>query len=322
MGNVDTDGKGDRSELEDLQILISRFPTDQPVRIQGVPSLVVAEGFREGSRRLSPSRDEVDNKLIEAIPRYIAVANSDVVEAVEFPGLYGLVEFSRSLNRSQVRLQDCITYGGRLFDFVFHRAIRDLLRRLASRGRDLRVTIATSSPELAVLPWEILCDAPPGRLPSFLCYQPNLYLVRSLRVFNRADFGRINLGDSKPGGGGPRENDLRILLVTANPPDLSQIDVETEEKMVRIILEEPPELPSVQLEVLHRASAQTLSAALTQFRPHIVHLACHGTYNEDEDLGFLALHSTTDPDRHDPVNSYRFASRRSRPDLATSLPFS
>ena len=102
---------------------------------------------------------------------------------------------------------------------------------------------------------------PRGQFPSFLCYQPKLYLARSLRVFNRAHFFSTH-PTRRSGAAGPAgvegSGATDLLFVTANPLDLPRIDVETEEKMLRFILQEPPELPGVQLEVLHQANAETL----------------------------------------------------------------
>jgi CHAT domain-containing protein len=132
-----------------------------------------------------------------------------------------------------------------------------------------------------------------------------VHLIRSLRLFNRAEFAAAALGD---------KDAIRVLLVTASPGGLGQIDTFKEERMLRFIIEESPNLGNVRLEVLHDATVQRLRDTLLRFKPHIVHMACHGGYNQEEDLGFVALVSPDDPSREDLVNSYRFATLIQEPE--------
>lgn len=292
----------------DLQIFIGRSSSISTSPYAGLPSFVFLHGRRPASREAAGHRVEdkaVPEGQAERVS-YIVIANSEVVETVAFPfSEEEILTTIRRLEADHLRMQDCVSFGIRLFDFLFHRAVRDLYREVsakAMRGRSrrkLRITIATSAPELAVLPWETMCDTYPRLLPSFLCHQPHIRLVRALRLFNRASFeeGKA-LGDEKS---------LRILTVTASPPGTVPIDVGMDEKILKFITEKAPRLERVELEVCKDATIVSLREHLHAFRPHIVHLACHAGYDPEEDLGFVALNSTREDQSAENINAFRLA---------------
>jgi len=168
----------------DLQIFLTRSPGHKPSKYEGLPSFTMSN---KGWRHQHSSKEEHE---LQTELGYIAIANSNVVEEVTLPFSLGevseMMQKLESLNR--VKLMDCMEFGERLFNFAVHGSIRDLFRSLSNQGKILRVTIATVVPELAVLPWELMCDTKSGSFPQFLCYQPNIRLCRSLHLFNRADF--------------------------------------------------------------------------------------------------------------------------------------
>jgi DNA integrity scanning protein DisA with diadenylate cyclase activity len=280
----------------DLQIFIGRIPGEQPDSYEGIPTLIVAEGPSTVTRDFADSSPATQEQA--HLSTYIIVANSEVVEVAHFPfPSKAVIRMIRSLTANQTRLQECISFGARLFDFVFQRSIRDVLRRIQDKGGKLRITLATNSPELTYVPWELLCDTCPGELPSFLSYQKEIHLIRSLRVFNRSQFELNRLGS---------QDTIKVLLVTASPRRLGHIDTETEEKMLQFVLDSVHSV-RVEFEKIHDATVQRLRDALLDFRPHIVHLASHGGFNDEDGLGFVALVSDDDPSSFDLVNSYRFA---------------
>jgi hypothetical protein len=292
----------------DLQIFIGRSSSTSASPYAGLPSFVFLHGRRPASRDTAShhAEDEVMPRGQVEGTNYIVVANSEVVESVSFPfSEEEILTTIRRLETDRLRMQDCVGFGIRLFDFIFHRAVRDLYREVSAKalrgkkGRKLRITIATSTPELAVLPWETMCDTYPRLLPSFLCHQPHIRLVRALRLFNRASFeeGKA-LGD---------DEGLRILTVTASPPGTSPIDVSMDEKILNFIIGKSPMLERVQLEVCRDATIVSLRKHLYAFRPHIVHLACHAGYDVNEDLGFVALNSSKEEQAAEHVNAYRLA---------------
>jgi hypothetical protein len=222
--------------------------------------------------------------------RYIAIANSEVVDAFEPPcSDDDIKKIIYDLAANSTHLNDCTDFGSALFDSLFRRSIRDLYRDLVnsaeSSGDTIRLTIATAVPSLMIIPWELLCFSRTGVLPRFLIYDPHTYLTRSLRLCDRARFSSMSLGDEE----------LRVLLVSANPMRTSMIDVDTEERMLRYIIEESPRLGSIQFQHLRDTSVNRLRQTLVDFQPHIVHFACHGIYARNEGVGMLALAAEEEP---------------------------
>ncbi|HEY9626095.1 MAG TPA: CHAT domain-containing protein [Coleofasciculaceae cyanobacterium] len=285
----------------DLQIFLTRSPGHKPSKYEGIPSFTMSnESWRHYTYRDAQYASKEEHQLQSELG-YIAIANSNVVEEVTLPFSLGEVsEMMQKLNFNRVKLMDCMEFGERLFNFAIHGSIRDLFRSLSDQSKILRVTIATVVPELAVLPWELMCDTKSGSFPQFLCYQPNIRLCRSLHLFNRKDFISKSLGESN--------SKLKILLVTADPLVDNPLDCDTEERMFRFVLDEAPSLRDVELRVLHNANINSLRDALNKFKPHILHLSCHGGYDKDENLGFIVLTSPREANKPDFVNSYRLAS--------------
>lgn len=288
----------------DLQIFISRSDDLSSHQFEVLPSLpfVSARTNREASPAPAHQNEVSEESPIQQI-QYTVVANSEVVETVNLP--FTGEEIQKTivdLDRSKLGMHACIDFGIRLFDFVFHRAVRDLYRDLLKRseqeGRKLRVTVATSAPELAVLPWEIMCDSYPRLLPSFMCHSSHLLLARALRLFNRAEFKETPLGDG---------DEVRILVVMASPEEIAPIDVDMDGRLLQFILEREPSVKGVRLDFLPDATVVSLRRRLHEFRPHIVHIACHAGYDSQEDLGFVALVSARDGASVDRIHSYRLS---------------
>lgn len=292
----------------DLQIFLGRAPGRISTNYPGIPSLFGggrSQSARNHTRNIAPDRSSEHNteRDLRSIPDYLAIANSEAIEGIdlEIP-VEQAISLSESLAMNDLRWLDCVEFGNRLFDFIFHRSIRDLFRSLRMNQiekQGLRLTIATQVPELMFLPWELMCDTRPGMLPDFLCYHPRIHLCRSLRIFNRAEFAETPLGLN--------DEKLRILLVTASPGSLSPIDVRTEERMLRFVLSEYPGLDNVELQIISNADVNSLRDRLFLFRPHIVHVACHGGFDSENSLGFIVLSRPGDSERHDLVHAFRFA---------------
>jgi len=293
-------------QCHDLQIFIDRTPSEVPRspevadQAEGPPA-VAARDVR--FRDFIPTQEHQEQQQGSVIAsRYITIANSEVVEAFEFPFSNDEVrKFIYSLAANKAHLNDCTDFGAALFDALFRRSIRDLYRDLVksaeSSGATFRLAIATAVPSLMIVPWELLCLSRTGALPHFLIYNPQTYLTRSLRLFDRARFSAMSLGNEE----------LRILLVSANAIRDKPIDVATEEQMLRYVVEETPHLGGVQFQHLRDASVNKLRRALADFQPNIVHFACHGIYARDEGGGMLALAAEDDPNAVDPIDAYRFA---------------
>ncbi len=286
----------------DLQIFITRTPGSQG-SFEDFPSILVTGGGQRENQSVysQPSILNQQNDNVQNLPQYIAIANSNVIENIELPfNSKEILNFITGLSSNRIKLKGCINFGSKLFDFVFHRSIRDLFRKLIAEDQFLRITIATNIPELSFLPWEVMCDTQPGILPQFLCHSSSIHLSRALHLFDRKEFKITKLGDDN------EVHSLRILLVTANP-DGKYLDFEAEERLLNFIIHDDPELKNVDFEVIHDANINLLRERLNEFRPHILHLSCHGYYNQEEDMGFVSLCSPNNYRQPDLVNSYRLA---------------
>ncbi len=284
--------------IQNLQIFLGRASSSGPIRNEE-HHLNQASNITLNDRASPYATARASIKTPRKFPDFVAISNSEAVETIQLPfSPQSLNMFLSKISSNHVSLQECINFGGKLFDAVFFRSIRDQLRSLTSHGSKLRLTIATSVPELQILPWELLCDTQVGVLPRFLCLGQELRFSRSLRLFNRALFERQTLGGET----------LRILLVTASPSTLPLIDTQKEEEMLRFGLDETPALQGVDLHILHDATVNEFRKRLEHVKPHIVHICCHGGFKQLEGGGRIALcqdSSGTDPEM---VEAFRFAS--------------
>jgi hypothetical protein len=229
--------KSSRVPIRDLQIYITRSPGPTPDSFKQFPKIYAAtgtayvfrdtgEGTREQSTVGSPSLEQ---------PRYIAIANSSAVQELVLP--FSPEEINTVINRLErgtISMHDLVAFGSTLFNFVFTGAIRDLFRSLPS-DKQIRITIASAVPELAIIPWELMCDAHLDDFPRFLCNQSNIFLNGSLRMYNRT---RVDLSAIA-------ESTLRILLVTANPIEGSVLDLGSEESLLKFSINQPPAINNV-----------------------------------------------------------------------------
>ncbi len=83
---------------------------------------------------------------------------------------------------------------------------------------------------------------------------------------------------------------VRVLLLTASPADLTAIRVAQEEKEVKRHIEAGKARGArVELHVVRGAMLDDILSAMNEFRPHILHIAAHGSQNGDlwllNDLG-------------------------------------
>jgi hypothetical protein len=69
---------------------------------------------------------------------------------------------------------------------------------------------------------------------------------------------------------------LRILILAANPANMSRLHLEAEHRLLRNMMRDNAEAGNCELLVEWAARATELQTALTEFKPHIVHFAGHG----------------------------------------------
>ena len=106
---------------------------------------------------------------------------------------------------------------------------------------------------------------------------------------------------------------LRILIVTANPIRERYLDIESEVRMIEFVLEDKPQLTGIELDFLHNANINSLRNKLLEYKPHIVHLSCHGAYDQREGLGYVVLCSPDNKLKPDSVDAFRLATAFGEP---------
>ncbi|MCZ2525284.1 CHAT domain-containing WD40 repeat protein [Streptomyces sp. HB2AG] len=162
--------------------------------------------------------------------------------------------------------------GEELFRAVFQEAIGGLylssLQRAREHDEDFRVVMRLRSPELTVLPWELMHSS---KLGGYLCLdQP---MVRYIEVLEPVAPLRI----SPP---------LRVLGMVSLPSGRESLDLETERRNLQEAL---APLTDEGLVELDWAPGQTVGALRTALLRgcHVLHISGHGTYDTTRREGAL-----------------------------------
>ena len=205
-----------------------------------------------------------------------------VMPGVDVDGLRELVRLmneTRGVARHEPRVTpDLRDVGSGLFDAVFRgavlRSFRDCLAGQSDAGRGLRLRVRlTAVPELAHLPWEVLYDPERHRFPSQYAKYPT---VRQVDVPEPVPPLVVDGG-------------MRMLVVTAGPTDLGEIDGDQEWRCLTTALR--PHLDSGRL-VVTRLPVATLDAvreALLAEVYHVFHFTGHGGVDPESGEGVLAF---------------------------------
>ena len=205
-----------------------------------------------------------------------------VMPSVDVDGLRELVRLMND-TRGVARYEQQVTpdlrgFGSALFDAVFRgavlRSLRDCLAAQSEVGRGLRLRVRlTDVPELAHLPWEVLYDPERHRFPSQYAKYPT---VRQVDV-------------PEPVPALVVDGAMRMLVVTASPTDLAEIDGDQEWRCLTAALR--PHIDSGRL-VVTRLPVATLDAvreALLAETYHVFHFTGHGGVDPTSGEGMLAF---------------------------------
>lgn len=153
--------------------------------------------------------------------------------------------------------------GARLYNAVFQGDVRDALRgslmKAGEEGLRLRLRLG-DAPALLDLPWEYLYDP---TLRRFFCHSVATPLVR----YPEQPRSVTPLNVTMP---------LQILVMIANPSDVSALDVEGEWQKIHSALAPLVAQGQVQLTRLPYATLTALQRQLRQGRYHIFHFVGHG----------------------------------------------
>jgi hypothetical protein len=171
-----------------------------------------------------------------------------------------------------------VTFGTRLFNFLFADEIRTSLRRSLDeaerQGAGLRIRLRLADvPELAELPWEFLYDPALG---NFLALSAKTPLVRYLDLAARIQPVAVH-------------PPLRILVVVASPTDAAPLDGDQEWRILQGSLAGLEQEGRISLERPESATIPALQEKLRRGEYHVFHFVGHGTFDEDQKQGVLLM---------------------------------
>jgi WD40 repeat protein len=165
--------------------------------------------------------------------------------------------------------------GQRLFEAMVAGDVRSLYvasrQRAHEQGSVLRLVLRVRPPELARLPWEFLFD--PGQ-------QDYLGLSMPLVRYSEMLAPRQPLQVALP---------LRVLGMVARPGDQHSLEIDDEQRRLRIALADLEHEGLVELSWVSGQTYTTLEDALDEGPWHVFHFVGHGGYNRDTEEGTLAL---------------------------------
>lgn len=163
-----------------------------------------------------------------------------------------------------------------LFTLPLLTCFRESLAQARMREYGLRIRLRLGDcPRLASLPWELLYDK---SRDTFLGQREETPIVRYLDLPDPIE----PLAVRTP---------LRVLLVTASPPDLPALDARKETEAILAELAAARRLVAV--ETLERATLSSLAGTLTTLRPHLLHFIGHGRFEPDAQDGSVVFESET-----------------------------
>ncbi len=143
--------------------------------------------------------------------------------------------------------------------------LRDLLTANLAESSALRLRLQIEPPDLRRLPWEALYHDPAGFL-----------------IFNAVSITRfiaVGLQRAQPI---VTQLPLRILVVSAMPSELPQLNFAAERNNLTSALADEEAKGWVKLEFVEHATRDKVRAALTTFNPHALHFSGHGKFAEDK----------------------------------------
>jgi CHAT domain-containing protein len=207
-------------------------------------------------------------------PVVLPAANADSLREV-----VRLLTETRGVARHEARVTpDLRAYGGALFDAVFRGAVLRQLRAslraqdVAGRGLRLRIRL-TEAPTLAQVPWELLYDAERHRFPSQYAKYPT---VRQVDVPEQVP--PLHVGGA-----------IRMLVVTASPTDLAEIDGDQEWRCLTAALRAHIEAGRLVVTRLPVATLDAVREALLAEPYHAFHFSGHGAVDPASGEGVLAF---------------------------------
>ncbi len=169
-------------------------------------------------------------------------------------------------------------FGCDLFDALMSGEIRSLydVSRVQANQQDrgLRIKLRIQPPELAVVPWEYLCDR---RSDKYLSLSTQTPIVRYLEV-------------PQPPKATMVPPPLRVLGMFASPKGLAKLDIECEQARLERATAGLRQRGMLQVSWLDGQTWRDLQRALRREGPwHIFHFVGHGNYDPSKGEGQIAL---------------------------------
>ena len=154
--------------------------------------------------------------------------------------------------------------------------------------RGLRIRLRIEPAEIGMLPWEYCFD----KTMDFLALDRKFPIVRYINQ----PFVSDDILAPRP---------ARLLLVSAAPSDMDEIDAEGE--MERIYNELQPLVNLGEMEILSipQLTLNRFQSELIRFRPHLLHFIGHGTFDLDKGQGALILERRNG--KSHPISSHQLA---------------
>ncbi|HET7802078.1 MAG TPA: CHAT domain-containing protein [Humibacillus xanthopallidus] len=193
---------------------------------------------------------------------------------------------SRRLVPVEGRVTEVRAFGQQLADALFAGDVgtvfRESLATCVRDGSELRIRLRLEAvPDLDGLPWEYLYDS---GLERFLTLSKKTPVVRVLSSADPAPAVTV----TPP---------LRALVMISSPAGLAPLDVEREERLLRLTTEDLVESGLLELVVLTEATLSNLQRALLQ-DIHVFHFIGHGGFDDGTQEGVLALEREDDGMAH------------------------
>ena len=151
--------------------------------------------------------------------------------------------------------------GYQLYTTVFTAPVRTLFKQAQQAGQGrVRLLIHTDIAAVARLPWELLHNG-----DDFLCLDRDTPVMRAVAVRPRTVVS---------------EAPLRVLVIGASPPDEAPLRIDEEREIIQRNLAAAIERGDAVLQTLIGPELERdLPTMLGKFRPHILHIAGHGSLN-------------------------------------------
>lgn len=171
--------------------------------------------------------------------------------------------------------EELMQFGSLLFNTLFVGNVRRLYdeARSRQRGTQLEIALTSTIPWIDEKPWEFCYDASRA---SFLATEEILFVRNVLSAVP---------ADSIPPGDGR----LRILIASAQAMNLGVLSISEEEDFIRRGFQPLIDAGLVTIDILPRATPETIHRRLEGGRFDVVHFIGHGHFDEQRQEGSLVF---------------------------------